>query len=73
MAKKKTKSKKNIRAEQPISSMAYYPEGDARTLAEASAIKANGARFKKAQTASKKLIKEQQAQMDGLKKVLKGL
>jgi hypothetical protein len=77
MAKKKPKPKTKPKTKSnevtQVSAQAYYPEGDARTLAEASAIKADKGRFSKAQKASAKLIKEQKAQLDGLEKVLKGL
>ncbi len=74
MAKKKT-AKKTVKRKRTTKALTieHYPEGDARTLADASAIKADKGRFKKAQTASKKLIKEQQAQIEGLKKTLRGI
>ncbi len=75
MAKKKT-AKKTVKKRKRIAQPSiadHYPEGDARTLADASAIKADKGRFKKAQTASKKLIKEQLAQVEGLKKTLRGI
>jgi len=74
MAKKKSKAKpikRKSRVQPAIQD--HYPEGDARTLADADAIKSDKGRLKKAQTASVKLIKEQQAQLDGLKKILKGM
>ena len=73
MAKKKAKAKTTKRKSRAVEAPLHYPEGDARTLADADAIKADKGRFKKAQTATAKLIKEQQAQLDGMKKVLKGL
>lgn len=73
-AKPKTKAKtKRKSVSRPVSAPDHFPDHDARTLAEASAIKADKGRFSKAQKASAKLIKEQQAQVDGLKKVLKGM
>ncbi len=76
MAKKKAKkAKKTVKRKRATQSslVDHYPEGDARTLADASAIKADSGRFKRAQTASKKLIKEQLAQVEGLKKTLRGI
>ncbi len=78
MAKKKTtkakKSPKKVkRKRQPsVVGIDHFPEGDARILADANAIKVDKPRFKRAQIASKKLIKEQQAQIEGLRKALRG-
>lgn len=71
-AKTKVKAKPRKRASQPSMSD-HYPEGDARTLAEANAIKADSGRLGRAQKATAKLVKEQQQQLDGMKKILKGL
>ncbi len=73
VVKTKTKHKKNTRSmSRPALAIDHYPEVDARTLAEASVIKADKGRLGKAKKASVKLIKERQAELDGLKKVLKG-
>ena len=72
MAKQaKANKKKRKIVTQPI--LDHYPEGDARILAEASAIKADKSRLSRAKKASVKLIKERQIELDQLKKILNGV
>ena len=72
MAKKRKRKKSSSPAVGCID-RTIFPDIDARTLAEAEQIKADGKRFLKAQKASKKLMKEKADEIAGLKKVLKGL
>lgn len=78
MAKQKTSkktSKRKVTRKRTVQPeiQDHYPEGDARTLADANAIKTDKPRFKRAQKASVKLIKEQEVQIEGLRKALKGI
>ena len=54
---------------QPKSEKQWQAESDARTLAEAEAIKATPSRMRPAKTAAKKLATEAQKQATGMKKI----
>ena len=53
----------------PKSDAAWEAESDANTLADATAIRADKPRMKKAATAAKRLAKEKQDQATGMKRV----
>ncbi len=49
----------------------FEAEDDARTIARAAEIKADGSRMKKASAAAKTMVVDQQANLNGLKRVAK--